>query len=503
MATTLVSYWMAREHGRKDHFLIMTRALDLGRADAIHTYQTTLSALSAVLGADPRWVAAYEARDREALLGLARPLLEALGQGNGLTHLYIIDLDQRVFLRGHRPADYGDEVRRPSLLRAVKTQALATGIEFGRFGNYTLRVVKPWQVRGRTIGYLELGVDLNHIVMRLPELLHLQAFLLLDKHRVERSAWESRPLRGELRQSWDLLPHHLVVGSTPNANPQILRQALGVIDHDNQISELTDSSGKRIAVAAVAFADDAGTRQGLLVAASDETQDVQDERRALWLTAPLVFLGGVLLFLLSIHYVARLERRLLQVQRQRDRFAREASHDSLTGLLNRREFLSMTERFFARHATSGQPIAVLMADIDHFKMVNDTHGHSGGDMVLRTVADVLEAQVRPGDLVARYGGEEFCVLLPGTNLAGAESVAERVRQSLEGRETAVGGGRVRVTLSIGVAAWPDNGPAATDVIDAADHALYQAKRSGRNRTHASSIVAAAVSAPAPGAVPPT
>lgn len=489
MATTIVSYWVVRELGRKAHFLMMTQALDLGRADAIRTYQSTLSALTAVLGADPRWVTAYEARDRQALLALALPIVEALGRSNGLTHLYVFDLDRRVFLRGHRPAEFGDEVRRPSLLRAVQTQSLATGIEFGRFGNYTLRVVKPWQVQGRTIGYLELGIDLDRIVMRLPELLDLQAFLLLDKHRVERSSWETRLTKGEMRQPWDLLPHHVLVGKTPNADPQLLRQAIDVIEQRKRSSEITASNGKRIAMAAVAFADDAGAHQGVLVAASDETQDVQDERQALWLTAVLVFLGGILLFLLSIRYVVRLERRLTRVQQQRDDFAREAAHDALTGLLNRREFLNMSERFFARHGASGQPIAVLMADIDHFKLVNDTHGHGTGDVVLQTVADVLASQVRPGDVVARYGGEEFCVLLPGTNLGGAVSVAERVRQALEARDTPCGGTAIRVTVSVGVAAWPEDGPTAADVIEAADRALYQAKRAGRNRTHASCIVA--------------
>ena len=122
--------------------------------------------------------------------------------------------------------------------------------------------------------------------------------------------------------------------------------------------------------------------------------------------------------------------------------------------------------------------------------MNDTYGHAAGDAVLRELANVLRATLREIDLAARWGGEEFALVLPGTDLAGAVRVAERVRERLsEQVVTAPDGARIRVTASFGVAAYPDLGSAA-DLLEAADAALYEAKRAGKNRVHAGSEHAA-------------
>ena len=160
-----------------------------------------------------------------------------------------------------------------------------------------------------------------------------------------------------------------------------------------------------------------------------------------------------------------------------------SSRDVLTGLANRRSFELALAREADRVARSGEPALLLVVDIDHFKRVNDTHGHAAGDQVLRTVASALVDSVRPMDLVARIGGEEFAIILPNCPPAFAATVAERVRRRVERMPVALGTGnpQIGVTISIGGAfapQWVRSTPALW--IERADQQLYRAKQQGRN-----------------------
>ena len=160
-----------------------------------------------------------------------------------------------------------------------------------------------------------------------------------------------------------------------------------------------------------------------------------------------------------------------------------ATHDALTGLANRRRFVEFITAEWRRAARFGRPVAVIMADIDHFKPFNDTLGHQAGDGCLRRVAELLSSVAnRPGDLLARWGGEEFIVVLSETTTAVAESLAERVRTGVEQAALVHGAAPLgRVTVSLGVAATVPRDEAWEDLVAAADRALYRAKAEGRNR----------------------
>jgi diguanylate cyclase (GGDEF)-like protein len=159
---------------------------------------------------------------------------------------------------------------------------------------------------------------------------------------------------------------------------------------------------------------------------------------------------------------------------------RLASTDELTQLANRRHFDEALRAEVIRAERFGDPVAVVVADLDNFKEINDRHGHDAGDLVLQTFADVIRASVRDVDLPARYGGEEFTVLLPGTDAEGGRQLAERLRAALEDLEVATGGGvTVRVTSSFGVAGFPEE-PSAAALLRAGDRALYRAKAAGKN-----------------------
>jgi diguanylate cyclase (GGDEF)-like protein len=167
-----------------------------------------------------------------------------------------------------------------------------------------------------------------------------------------------------------------------------------------------------------------------------------------------------------------------------------ATHDSLTGTLSRGPLLEAFEQGLALAVRERQPYAALMLDLDRFKRVNDQHGHQAGDAVLRQFAQRVVQRLRKYDLLGRYGGEEFLVLLPGTDLSGARTVAEDIRHAIEQEPFAFGRERIPVTVSIGVQACSPAGPQAPafgeaaqvePMIAAADRALYAAKRNGRNR----------------------
>lgn len=173
-----------------------------------------------------------------------------------------------------------------------------------------------------------------------------------------------------------------------------------------------------------------------------------------------------------------------QIQRQNVELQKHANLDPMTGCLNRRAFFSVADPLFRKLQANGGVLFCIMLDIDHFKLVNDRHGHSVGDLVIQQVANTVHRSLRPTDLFCRYGGEEFCLLLDGGEPDGV-LVAERIRERVE-REGGLGVRSVpgmRVTSSFGVSAIGLGTPVATlkDLIDLADAALYESKRKGRNQ----------------------
>jgi len=171
----------------------------------------------------------------------------------------------------------------------------------------------------------------------------------------------------------------------------------------------------------------------------------------------------------------------IEIQRLEGELKRLAAHDSLTGLLTRRAFQDQFERDVSRSRRSGEPFALALLDLDHFKQLNDGHGHPFGDEILRRTAQRLRSGVRTHDILGRYGGEEFALLMPGLDKEAGLRTAERIRGAIAALELEHDDEWLRLTISAGVAAFPQDGVDWESLLTAADEALYEAKASGRNR----------------------
>jgi diguanylate cyclase (GGDEF)-like protein len=193
-------------------------------------------------------------------------------------------------------------------------------------------------------------------------------------------------------------------------------------------------------------------------------------RRTLWVNL-LVCLGVTALVLSLVGWVTRRYLRHIETLTLRD---------PLTGLLNRRGFTLLAEQALLESRREGLHSCVMMIDLDHFKAINDSSGHLGGDAVLVAFADCLKATLRASDIVSRWGGEEFIVVLKGATFATAQALAEKIRVQAQLCQVEYGGGRLFFTVSIGLAQG-QGGEALEGIVDRADRALYLAKGNGRNR----------------------
>lgn len=188
--------------------------------------------------------------------------------------------------------------------------------------------------------------------------------------------------------------------------------------------------------------------------------------------------------------------RILQLQdallQAHEKLQFEAAHDGLTGIWNRRAILDLLKKEVERHHRNGEPLGIVMADVDHFKRINDTYGHPAGDTVLLEVVARIVKSLRRYDFVGRYGGEEFLAVVPGCDAADLMASAERIRESIAMHPIDTDAGQLSITLSLGVVSMQANSIFDYEsVLHAADAALYRAKANGRDRVEVATSLFAA------------
>ena len=287
---------------------------------------------------------------------------------------------------------------------------------------------------------------------------------------------EKRSLKRDLRPALVFLSGELIAVPIPLEREDVLlgRALNADVRINDPIAARQHAKIKTVKDAATGVAEyvlvDLGSRGGTLV----NGERVTEQRL---MNGDKIAIGS---HILKFELLDEIDR---EYQRQIHRLI---SHDDLTGLLSGRSFFSELRREAARSNAEGRPFCVLMMDIDHFKLVNDTYGHVTGSRTLEEVGLCISNCVRSGDAAARFGGEEFAAFLLDAEPAQALIAAERIRAEIERAEFSImrrgqREGSHRLTISIGVAAFPDDSKDPIELVEMADSALYRAKREGRNR----------------------
>jgi len=294
----------------------------------------------------------------------------------------------------------------------------------------------------------------------------------LDKnkrvHRVERIATN---LKVEELEGYEFADNHLHVATVVRQGTPFWSNEPKVVDRMNPFDAAAQIRGLRSALVSPLFVysphDGRKEVLGTVVCGSKRRGHLGAE------------LKGLIAAMAEQAGQALLRAKLYEEQEQ------AATTDGLTKLTNHRTFQTRLDEELKRLSRQNRGFALVLADIDHFKMVNDVYGHAVGDIVLAGVAGILRRSVRGTDVVARHGGEEFAILLTPTDVENAREVAEKLRRAVEAQVFATDLGQLRCTMSFGLAAaTPDSPPTKKDLFEAADEALYRSKRAGRNRVTA-------------------
>lgn len=441
-----------------------------------------LQAIMHVLKKDDTLSRGLADRNKELLLRHAKPLFEDLRHDYKITHFYFTGTDRVNLLRVHAPSRDGDIINRTTTLQAEASGTVSYGVELGPLGTFTLRLVSPWydSKTNKLIGYVELGMEIDQVIQKLEKFFSVQVFTVIHKEFLDRDKWESGMRTLGRTPHWDRFPGKVISEQSMNLIPSFLDRELkkGNVGTQKSILELT-YQGHDYSLTVLPLYDASSRSIAEMILLTDISEEEDTVRKTVYAgTITLLVMGGILLIFFYF-LIGRIGR---HIERSEKKLSDLATHDGLTGLYNHRFFYRILESEIMRASRYKNTVSLLMLDIDHFKGVNDTYGHQAGDAILRGLSERLMCRVRSIDSVCRYGGEEIMVVLPETDLLGAQKIAEDLRFLIENEAFKVCNNQsINITVSIGLSVYPEHAQEVSVLVSQADTALYQAKESGRNR----------------------
>ncbi|MDH4320340.1 MAG: response regulator [Desulfobulbaceae bacterium] len=302
---------------------------------------------------DDRLIQAYRSRDREKLLAVTQPIFNKIRDKYQITHFYFIDSDRNCFLRVHNPPRRGDTINRFTMMRAVRTNGPAAGIELGPFGTFTLRVVQPWRVDGNLLGYIELGTEIEYITPAIKNCLGVEILVAIDKSYLTEKGWQEGLRMTNRTGNWQLFPHHAIVDQTTTDIPAILFEQLQKARQEPRHDDyFTATSNDRTFNGGISALTDTGGRHvGEFIVLRDCSAQAQSLQTVLWLLFAVAgSLGGLLLFFFAIH-LNRLEKNLLAkhdqlrqeiAERSQTEKSLQESNESLRALIHASPLAIMT-----------------------------------------------------------------------------------------------------------------------------------------------------------------
>jgi diguanylate cyclase (GGDEF)-like protein len=420
-------------------------------------------------------------QQQNALHEHIEPLFRQLNKHYKITHFYFIRPDKSILLRAHAPSRFDDIITRTTLEMAEKTREVSHGLELGVLGTFTLRVVKPWYESSgkQLIGYVELGMEIDHIINDLRQIFSMETHVVIYKKFLERERWEEGLKALGRVADWDHFDQIILTTTDQQKLPEVLHDHLleGDHRHHHEAAELQwqDTLYRMISIPV----KDIDNREiGQVLMMSNITDEIQTVRTIVIVVGVSTLLLGLLLILFFSWQARRIGQFIQEDEKQLKDLA---TIDGLTNLHTRRVFDEFLESEFIRSSRFGHPLSLLLIDIDHFKKVNDTYGHQVGDIVLKKMAERISKEARKVDRVCRYGGEEIALILPETSLDNALKFGLRLNKLIATFPFIANEHQIDLTVSIGVAAYPEHADNDTFLISGADKALYEAKQTGRNR----------------------
>lgn len=448
--------------------------------DSIRYDASALQAVMDTLKRDQVLQTALSNRNRQQLLARSATLFDELKKDFSISHLYFSDPERINLLRAHSPNRFGDRIDRVTMLAAEKNGNTSFGVELGALGTFTLRLVTPWydETTHRLIGYVEVGIEIDRVLQKLRDFFGVEVFVLIDKAHLDRKQWEDGTRALGRTPDWDRFPTVLLGGQSAQVVPPMLAERLASGDLGNSSSILEAAQGNgSYRMAFLPLQDAGGHNVAHMVLIADVSSEENAALNTVYVGSLSALIVGTLLLGFFYWQVGRIGRR---IEGDTEALEQIATHDGLTGVFNRRTFDALLEAEIVRARRYSRPLSLLMIDIDHFKQVNDVHGHQAGDAILRALSKQLNDNARTIDRVCRYGGEEITVILPETD--AAVELGERLRAVVEGTSFDTGTGQsISITVSIGAASFPADADSGQTLISVADAALYEAKHGGRNR----------------------
>ena len=257
-----------------------------------------LSAIIDMLSKTPELQNAWRAKDRKALLSLSQPILEQFGNKFKITHFYFHDINRRNFLRVYNPERFGDTINRYTILEAEKTGETISGVELGKLGTLTLRVVQPWRIDGEIVGYIEMGEEIDHIIEKLHDILNVELYVSIYKEYLTRESWAKGAKIFDHLNNWDQLPDSVIVLNTTDNVPASFSDFLSKGEHsymemDTNMQLTFDNKNYRIGVIPL---HDAGNREiGDIVILYDVTKQLAESETAVLQTILLYLAVAIVL----------------------------------------------------------------------------------------------------------------------------------------------------------------------------------------------------------------
>ena len=273
---------------------------------------------------------AWETKDRNFLLQLSAPLLKEMGEKHRITHFYFHNPDRTNFLRVYDPDRFGDVVNRFTLLEAVRTGQNSAGIELGKLGTLTLRVVHPWQIKGKIVGYIEMGEEIDHIIEKLHNILDVELYISIYKNFLKEENWKAGMRLFNRQNDWDLSPYAVIVSQSLNNVPKSLNVFLekGKHDYMEMATDLKLSINQLNYRVGVVPLFDAGEREiGDMIILYDVTEHLSSFKKTILLIVSYSALAGLLLFIIFSVFIGKLESQIVDYQNNLEQIVKDRTKE--------------------------------------------------------------------------------------------------------------------------------------------------------------------------------